>query len=74
MQQKMRPKYMPIVQKKEMTEVTKSKYTGGLFASIVYMIVTIICSRENTKRKKPAKARVIDPVCSKAISGQARVA
>jgi hypothetical protein len=58
----MRPKYMPIVQKKETIEVAKLKYRGGIFPSKLYIIVTISCSRENTKRKKPAKARVIDPV------------
>jgi hypothetical protein len=63
---------MPIVQKKETTETTKFKYTGGHFPSTVYMIVTIIDSRRSTKRKKAAKARVMDPVCENAISKQAQ--
>jgi hypothetical protein len=58
----MRPKYMPIVQKKATIEVARFKYAGGIFEPKLYMIVTISCSRLNTKRKNPAKARVIDPV------------
>lgn len=61
-QQKMRPKYMPTVQKKETIETAMFKYGGGIFDSKLYMIVTISCSRLSTKRKKPPKARVIDPV------------
>lgn len=53
---------MPTVQKKETIETAMFKYGGGIFDSNLYMIVTISCSRLSTKRKKPPKERVIDPV------------